>query len=277
MNKILIPTDGSELADFAYDIAKQISAGTGADIHALSIIPAPGNVFFDREGNIKEDEGEDISELKQLAAKRLSELEEWKQDKPDVKVVTVHIGRIEEDILSYIRKNNIDLVVMGTKGATGLNEFLRSTHTAHVVKEASIPVLSLKCDRSNYKINDILFISDFHETERIDLSVVKTLQKVFQATLHLLKINTPGNFEPHRAVIENMRKFETMNGLANTQHHVYCDYSMEEGISHFSADTGMDFIVLETHKGKGLARLFRQDISLELVNHLWQPILNIKV
>jgi len=277
MNKILIPTDGTELADYAYDLAHKIAQQTGAEIHALGVIPAPANAIYDREGNIKDDEGEDLSQIRAQEEQKLQELTAWQEDKSDVKVVKTKIGRIEEDILHYITQESVDLVVMGTKGASGIHEFLRSSHTAHIVRESPAPVLSLKCDRSAYDINDILLISDFHEEAELNLGIVKTMMEVFQANLHLLKINTPANFETTREVRQNMRRFEALHGLHSTGHHIYCDNSIEEGITHFSADTGMDFVVIGTHQRKGLGRLFKHSVSEELVNHIWQPILTFKV
>ncbi len=277
MNKILIPTDGTELADYAYNLAHKIAQQTGAEIHALGIVPAPANAIYDLEGNIKEDEGEDLSQMSVQKEQKLLELNAWQANKPDVKVVKTKIGRIEEDILNYITCESVDLVVMGTKGASGINEFLRSSHTAHIVRASPVPVLSVKCDRSSYEIHDILLISDFHEEGELNLGIIKTMMEVFQANLHLLKINTLANFETTREVRQNMRRFEALHGLHHAEHHIYCDNSVEEGIIHFSADTGIDFVAIGTHQRKGLGRLFRHSVSEELVNHIWQPILTFKV
>ena len=277
MKKILIPTDLSVQANFAYDLANKIANRTNSEIHLLSVVSATPDIFFDKNGNIKEELGKDYSELHAMENKLKEELKDWLKNKKNITTTKVKIGRVEEDVLRYISDNQIDLVVMGTEGAYGVEEILKSSHTANIAMSSPVPVLSLKCDRSDMEIEDILLVSDFHPPKELNLKIVQTLQSAFSAKLHLLKVNTPKDFETTQTVQLHMKEFSELNCLENVEFHVYCDNTVEEGIVNFSEDTGIDFITMATHQRSGLSRLFKKSISSAVINHLWQPILTFPI
>lgn len=277
MKKILIPTDLSDLGDFAYDLANKIAKPTKAEIHVLSIVPATPEVLFDKEGNVKDCGDINLSKLYEEEKVLNKKMTDWLEGKENVITSIVKIGKVEEDILRYVKQNEIDLVVMGTAGAYGAEEALRGSHTGHISQQSPVPVLSLKCDRSEMKIKDLLLVSDFHKVEKMNLGALKNLQDAFDANINLLKVNTPKDFEPQRKVILKMQEFADLNMLGDVYYHVYCDESVEEGIVNFSADTGIDFVTMGTHQRGSLSKLFKKSISNKIVNHIWQPVMTFPV
>ncbi|MFT7602791.1 MAG: nucleotide-binding universal stress UspA family protein [Saprospiraceae bacterium] len=277
MKKILIPTDLSDLGDYAYGLAKKIAAPTNAEIHVLSIVAATSLILFDKEGIVKDCGDQNLTVLRQQEKETIAKMEKWVLGKEDIKTTKVKIGIVEDDILRYAAQNDIDLIVMGTHGVYGIGEALRGSHAGHISLKSSVPVLSLKCDRSEMKINDLLFVCDFHKPEKIDLTMLKTFQDVFDAKINLLKVNTPKDFEPQKQVIAKMQEFTDLNELGDVYFNVYSDESVEKGIVNFSADTGIDFVTIGTHQRSGLSRLLKKSISIEIVNHLWQPVLTFPV
>ncbi|MBR9923290.1 MAG: universal stress protein [Bacteroidetes bacterium] len=277
MKKILLPTDGSDLGDYAYVIAHKIANATGASIEAFSVVEAPANAFYDPDGNIKDDEGEDLTEFQKQSKDLDDKLQRWIADKPDINTVKTKIGRVNEDIVKEAEAGDFDLIVMGTAGAYGVEQVLRNSHAAHVVRSSKIPVLTLKCDRSEWMINDILLVSDFDEKGELNLKMVKDIQKTFGARLHLLKINTPKHFKTNLEVEKDIADFIEANDLENVEWHIYSDRTIEQGVINFSAESGIDFVAIACHQYTGLSRLFKHDISEDLVNHLWQPVMTFPV
>lgn len=277
MKKILLPTDGTQLGDYAYELAHKVAQKTKASIEVLTVIPAPAGAVFDPKGKLLSDEGEDFSELYEEKVAVEERLEQWMADKPDIRYTSVRIGHIEEEILGYVKLNHTDLIVMGTKGAHGLNEFIRGSHTGHIVRTSPVPVLCLKCDRSGMTIENILLLSDFEEVENLDLGILKDLLYAFDAKLHLLRVNTPKHFATTRQVMANMQKFVALNALESTSFHLYDDETIEQGITNFSMENRMDIVAIGTHQRKGLSRLFKHSVSEDVVNHLMQPVLTFRV
>ena len=277
MKRILIPTDLSDLGDFAYDLANKIAQPTQSEIHILTIVPAAPGVLFDKAGYVKDVGDVDLTALYDKEKEVKEKAATWSQGKQNITVHLVKIGMVEEDILRYVKENKIDLVVMGTSGSFGIEEKLRGSHTGHISQQSPVPVLSLKCDRSEIKIKDLLLVSDFHKVEKMNLGALKNLQDAFDANLNLLKVNTPNDFEPQRQVISKMQKFAELNLLGDVYCHVYSDETVEKGIVNFSADTGIDFVLMGTHQRGAISRLFKKSISNEIVNHIWQPVLTFPI
>ena len=277
MKKILLPCNLSELTNFAYDIAFKIAEKCDAQIEVLSIIPAPGNASFDNEGNIKTDKGTDLSELMTQKENQQKQLVEWAKTKERIGATSTKIGHIDDTILRYVKENNIDLITMGTTGAQGTKEWLFNSHAVKIVRDSPVPVLSLKCDRSEMGLKRLLFVSDFHAPEKMNLKPVKTIIEALGIKLHFLKINTQQDFLPNRTIRIAMEKFAELNELEDVDFHIYCDESVEKGIVNFSADTGIEFVAIGTHQRTGLSRMFKSSISEDVVNHIWQPILTFPI
>ena len=273
MKKILIPTDFSALGDYAYALAHKIGQKTKVEIHLLSMVSAPPNALFDYQGNLKMDDGENYEKLNEQLEAQEEQMNQWAADKKDIQSKSVRLGPIEEGILSYIKKKDIDLVVMGTSGAYGVEKVFIGSHTANLVMQSPVPIISLKCDRSERNIEDILLVSDFHEQKKFDLSLVKDLQKIFSAELHLLKVNTAKDFESQRKVIQHMKTFAEIHDMQDVQYHVYCEESVEQGILNFSIDKGIDLVAIGTHQRNGISQFFKRSISNDLISHLGQAIL----
>lgn len=279
MKKILVPTDLSDLGEYAYNIAYRISQNTGAEIHLLSIIPAPVGAIFTPEGELLADEGVDLNALENERKQTTETLERFQKSNKGIHSYKVLIGAVNEEIIRLIKSDGFDLLVMGTHGASGFQELTIGSHAEYMVRNAPIPVISLKCDRSSYEINDLLFACEFSTKKKINLFALHELADAFNAKIHFLKINTAANFQTSRLIKDNMIKFANLHDMdvSKIDMHIYCDDSIEKGIQHFSADTGIDFLVIATHQRKGLTRLFNSSISEDIVNHNNQPIMTFPI
>lgn len=273
MKRILLPTDLSALSGFAYDLAHKLTARTDAGIHAFSVIPAPPRAVYDETGYIKDDGTIDYSDWYRRKEEMEKRLAEWASDKKDVVRTEVKIGRVREDIVAYADRHKMDLIVMGTAGAAGLDEMVRLTTTEYVVNHASVSTMSLKCDRSDLAFEDILIIGDFNEDKPQELDALKSIQKAFDSRLHLLEINTRENFEATPRSREKMARFAEINDLGKVEMHIYNAREVERGIVEFCEESGIDFIAIGTYQRSSWSRLFNYSISEEAVNHIHQPML----
>ncbi len=139
---LLIPTDGSEAADRAVEHGAELAAFHDADVHLLYVVDATSFSGMGTE-TVGSDpitaasaEGEDILGD---AADRLA------THGVDATTV-VERGVPDETILRYIRNHDIDVVVMGTHGRSGIQRFLEGSVTEQVVRSSTAPVLTLSDD-----------------------------------------------------------------------------------------------------------------------------------
>ena len=131
MKNILVPTDFSKYAAYALDVAFQIAKESDSEIHLLHILETPATQSFNTMGIINFDIREDIYyiELKREVTEKINKIANDEKYR-DIKIVPeIEIGKTYEHITDHIAKQNADLVVMGTRGCSGLEEILIGSNT----------------------------------------------------------------------------------------------------------------------------------------------------
>ena len=277
LKKILIPSDLTELSDYAYSIAHHLADKTGAGIDLLSIIPGPQGAYYSNSGALINDEGNDYSEWTSRREKVNQQLVDWARDKKHIHSILCKIGNVDEDIIAYAENNNVDLIIMGTEGVFDQRKWNKGSHTEFLTKHTDVPVLSLKCDRTNLDLKEIVLVSDFLENKEMSLQALKEIQQAFQSRLILLKIKVPKHKRTDEQIHQDMHSFARTNGLENYELAIHEDSNVEAGVGKFCAQRDIDLIVLGTHQKTGFSRLFRHNISDDMVNHLFHPILTFPI
>lgn len=132
---VLVPTDGSDVAEDATELAVSVADRLDARLHVVSVVDL--GAMAARPGLTPSE-----SEVEKIEADRERSIEPDSPD--DVDTVTEILDGIPaQDILAYADRNDVDLIVMGTHGRTGLERFLRGSVTERVLRTATAPVLAL--------------------------------------------------------------------------------------------------------------------------------------
>jgi nucleotide-binding universal stress UspA family protein len=121
--KILVPMDGFEPSKHALSAAMESASKWGAELLIVSVIPPVSAFFFGGEGDIMVNTDEYEKELERVHMKVLDDAKEMvKENHPELKVsVSLIKGRVPSAILDVSDSDNIDLIVMGSRGLTGLS------------------------------------------------------------------------------------------------------------------------------------------------------------
>ena len=186
--KVLIPTDFSVQAEYAYLMVKKLKEKTPTEIHFIHVLDLPYTVAMDGNGKTQTCGEIDVNYVisqKEIADRKLNNLKTiYGQD------IQTHLvlGKVTETILSYSTSNQFDLIVMGTKGAWGLKEKLSGSETQIIARKSETPLLSLMCDRSDLIIKNILLVHDYRNPTHENLTLLKKLIKAFDAKVHQLQI-----------------------------------------------------------------------------------------
>lgn len=269
--KILIPTDFSVQAGFAYLMVKKLEEKTSVDIHFLHVMNVPDTVTLDANGTIQtcgEIDVKHVVQQKEIAERQLADLKRNYGDDINTHFV---LGKVTDGILHFAESNHFDLIVMGTKGAWGLKEKLSGSETQMIARKSTIPVLSLMCDRSDLNIQNILLVHNFNHPAREDMRLMHKLIKAFNTKFHLLQITSGKEDTEKASVQENMKMFAELNNITNYECHVLNDKDIETGVVHFTQMNNMDIVCIGTH-GKG--GIFHHSATERLINHLFKPIIS---
>ena len=269
--KILIPTDFSVQAEFAYLMVKKLEEKTSVDIHFLHVMNVPDTVTMDGKGNIQTCGEIDVNYLlkqKEIAERNLANLNVLYGNDINCHFV---LGKVTDGILNFAESNHFDLIVMGTKGAWGMKEKLSGSSTQMIARKSKIPVLSLMCDRSDLNIQNILLVHNFNQPAKEDFQLMHKLIAVFNTKFHLLQI-TSGKVDTERVLVEaNMKLFAELNNITNYECHLINDKDVEKGVVHFNQMNNMDMVCIGT-QGKG--GIFHHSVTEKLINHLFKPIIS---
>jgi nucleotide-binding universal stress UspA family protein len=282
MKKILVPTDFSIQAEYALDLAVELAKKAGAAITLLNVLDIPGGSAFASSSSSFDVLGApgyasqmDNVYVVQLHDQTKRKLEEKIQEERFRNIVInykLQVGNPYYSISEEITENNTDLVVMGTTGTSGVAEFLIGSNTEKVVRLAKCPVLTVKQKISADSIKNIVFASNFIEDQTLLVNELKKLQVLFAANLHLVKVNTPNNFEPTRKIRKDIESFVKKHQIKDYTVNIYCDKEEEEGIIYFADDIDADLIALSTHGRTGIMHLLSGSIAEDVVNHSKRPV-----
>jgi nucleotide-binding universal stress UspA family protein len=276
MKRILVPIDFSVQAEYAAKVAVKIAKRTNSKIYLLHMLELPTGVIDPSSFGASTNTPTALLFLKRAYEK----FEDFKK-LPFFEGVemedSVLFHKAYDGIIDESEKNEVDLIVMGSKGTSGLEEMLVGSNTEKVVRNSKIPVLVIKNDENNFKIDNIVFASNFHLDAKVTFQRILDFTSIFNAQLHLLKINTIHNFETTKQSSDAIRAFINDFDLDNYTLNIYNDISVEAGVLNFAKVIDADIILLNTHGRRGLAHLFAGSIGEDLANHAKLPVLTFKI
>ncbi|KTG21461.1 universal stress protein [Haloferax profundi] len=141
---ILIPTDGSKTAEYAVDQAVDVATKYDATVHALYVIDVDATSY-----------SLGAEQVDRLRQGHLDEMPEVKADADDATgyvadIAADHGLSVEEHVTAgeparairnFVESNDIDLVVMGSHGRSGLSRVILGSVTEKVLRRTRLPVL----------------------------------------------------------------------------------------------------------------------------------------
>ncbi|TXE06722.1 universal stress protein [Gelidibacter salicanalis] len=274
MKKILVPTDFSEQAENALKVAAQLAKKHGSEIFILHMLelpmqevdmmntasPLPEAMFFVK-----------------LAQQKFEDL----LSRDYLKGIVVHdIVKNYPSFSSIIdtcHEHNVDLIVMGSHGASGLKEMFIGSNTEKVVRTSDIPVMVIKNEHAEFSVDRFVFASDFNKDNRETYKQATDIAKLFGAKMYLVMVNTANSFTPTAIANSRIQDFIKGSDFKDYTTHIYNDESVEMGILNFSKEIDADLIGISTHGRQGIAHFFNGSISEDLVNHAKRPVITFKI
>ncbi|MDS0474439.1 universal stress protein [Natrinema sp. 1APR25-10V2] len=137
IDSVLVPTDGSDCAAAAVDHAIELATATDAALHAVNVVDL--GVFWDESAAVALDALEDAGE--RVTERVVERAGDAGVATADAAVLT---GTPHREILTYADEHDVDCIVMGTHGRSGLDRVLLGSVTERVVRHTDVPVVSVK-------------------------------------------------------------------------------------------------------------------------------------
>jgi nucleotide-binding universal stress UspA family protein len=274
MKRILVPTDFSEHAEAALKVAAQIARQNNSEIIILHILELPSQMNDAILGGVS------IPETMLFLKKANQMLDEITERDYLQGIPVTEIAKIDHTLhgISQVSKDNdIDLIVMGSHGSSGIQELLIGSNTEKVIRTSEIPVLVIKKNSTNFNTSNIVFASDFSKETKKPFEKLLNFTQSFESKLHLVMICTPNSFKTTAEAEKTMKKFISEFNLTNYTTQIYNDTNIEKGIINFSNSINADIIGMCTHGRTGFAHFFNGSISEDLANHTIRPLMTFKI
>lgn len=275
MKRILVPTDFSDEALYATKIAAQFAKKFNSKIYLLHMIELPIPQLDAL--NASYSQLPEAMFFMKLAGQRFEEL----LAHDFLKGIQVHdmvkTNSTFEGITTTCKELNIDMIIMGSHGATGFKEMFIGSNAEKVVRTASVPVLVIKSANDNFNVEHFVFASDFKKDHKDTYKQAIKFAELFKSKIHLLLVNTPNHFITNEEAHKRMHTFVKDTNFTNYTTNLYNDESVEKGILNFAFKIKADLISISTHGRQGIAHFLNGSISEDVVNHAKRPILTFKI
>lgn len=142
--RIMVPLDGSELAECVLPHVETIARATQASVDLVRVIqpieiPTRGGIALTPE-NVKQIE----KEMKEEAEEYLSKTREMLRNK-GFRVQSKYIfGKVAESLIDYAKTTNADLIIMTTHGRSGISRWVLGSVADRILHVSHIPVLLIR-------------------------------------------------------------------------------------------------------------------------------------
>src|SRR5215467_7404317 len=270
MKTIIVPTDFSAISNNAIDYAVDLAKATGGSILLFHAYQVPVSmtdvpiVLLSVEDLQKNNEAK-MDDLKKSLQERTGNA---------IKVYAeTKLGDTVDELEDVCEKIKPFAVVMGTKGATGLERVLFGSTTLTAIKHLTWPVITVPPNKKFNGIKKAGFACDFREVvETTPTNSIKDFVKEFNAELHVLNVDFHNkHFKP-----DTPEQSGLLDSALMELHPKYdfIEYEkIEEGINKFADDNNLDLVITIPKKHKLLDSLFKKSHTRELVFHSHVPIL----
>ena len=273
MTRILLPTDFSdnsfEAIRYALLMYKEVECTfyllhtyTPAIYQTEYLIGSPGQIGL---GDVLQESS--MTQLEKLQKRLESQYENEKH------TILVHsaFNTLLGEISDMVEAENIDLIVMGTKGATGAQEILFGTHTVHVIKKAKCPVIAIPPKFTFEAPKEILFPTDYEiEYEKEKLDQLLGIAALYKSRINVMHVRAGYDITSEQE--KNKQKLETILGSSALFHEVP-DNGIISAVNEFQVKTPINLLVMVQNKHTFLERLFIEPVIKKIGFHLTVPFM----
>jgi len=275
MKNILLPTDFSENSKNAINYAHELFKDTTCNFYLLNTY-SPAIYNYDYQMNTGGYIGGVVDVVRNNSIEQLEEIEKHIKEKYNNAKHTHQLvstfSLLTDEIESLVEKHNIDLIVMGTKGASGLTEVLFGSNTVHTIKKVKCPILAIPDGFFFEKPKDILYPTDYKVNYNAQhLKVLETIAELYYFTIHVLHVSSSRPLNEKEEQNKNSLKAK----LHRIKHKFYDveDQAIPQAINEFQKDTYVHLLMMIKNKHTFLENLFFKKVIHQLGFHLTIPFL----
>jgi nucleotide-binding universal stress UspA family protein len=268
MKTILVPTDFSKNAESALYYAIELAQKERAALVLLHAFTISYTNIFSPESELAEAKKKSDLELKKLGIKiehaRNIEYEFLSIEGSAVKV-----------ILETIKNKKIDLIVMGTKGASNFLNAIFGGNTSKVMAKAECPVIAIPEEASLKPVKKITYATDYKNGDLYALKKVLEIAKPFSAQINILHISTESEspLTEKKLMEKFMNEVNEQIAYFNLSFQMLHGNNIEEELRKYIEAQSADLLVMSSQHRAFFENIFKKSLDKKLAGKTDVPLM----
>ncbi len=289
IREILVPTDFSDSARHALDYACGLAERLGAGLHILHVPVVPAYILMDASYT----PGPEVAnQILAEASKALRTLEESLAVRGLAVRTTIREGVVHEMLREYAEEHDIDLLVMGTHGHTGVSKLMYGSVTERALKTVHTPTLVIPPGGAELP-SRIVVAYDFSEAAKRAAQAACAMARVFACELCLVHayLDVWGEYTDRGAIVgpaAEQRREALRLGLQEILETQAADFASSEehpmqtrlavgdpvqGVLEVAGELDANLVAAGTTGKSGIARLLMGSFTRRLLHDCKVPVL----
>lgn len=277
IRKVLLPTDFSDVAQNAVHTAVSICTRQRAELVLMHVVEQQYYLMAP-EGGIMATESMELYERE--AEKKLTELARMLYERFEITVsAVVVIGDPAGQICKWSAVNLVDMIVMGTHGASGLREFFIGSNAYRVVKHSVCPVMTIPGNNRWIEFKRILFPVRLIQDALAKYTVVRPIIHKNGSSLLVAGVIKRGDDQSESEMDKMVKQIEEIMNEDEVAFRTEVHYTdaVAQHVLHISQAERPDLVVITAtfDQNDGLKDFFVGPYTQQIVNHCKFPVLSI--
>jgi len=270
MVNILVPTDFSQLSKSALKYAIKIANRLGGNITVLHVMTMTRALRISMVEKIRSFDHDLIESAEAELETMIKTMSEQYKVKTPIKFEVVRGSYFPSTLLREARRLHSGLIVMGTRGASGLTKAVMGSNTNSVIEVSHVPVLAVP-EKADFKgFRNVVYASDLRNLEEELVILIRYIEK-FGSTIHLIHIVPPGD---EVDVIEGkidsvLKKFPYKNIVTL----VLVDNDVDSALDQYVEVSRADVLAMFTHEISFFEKVFDKSMTRRMAFHSRIPLL----
>lgn len=270
MVNILVPTDFSPLSKFALKYAIKIANRLDGNITVLHIVTMTRAFRLSMLEKMRSPETTALQAKEKDLETMIKTLSEQYQSSRPIKYQVVRGAYFPSTLLREARRLRSGLVVMGTRGATGLTKAVLGSNTNSVIEVSHVPVLAVP-EKADFKgFRNVVYASDLRNIHEELEILIRYIEK-FGSTIHVIHIVPPGKPVDviERQIDLVVKKFRYKNIVTI----VLVDNDIDSALDHYVEVSKADVLAMFTHELSFSEKFFDRSTTRKMAFHSRIPLL----
>lgn len=279
MRKILVPVDFSENSVNALDYAVRIAKEVSGEITVFNSYPIDVPMGMEYSSGIymqtlvTEVKLDHELRLKELVAQYAREYYRFSDESIQIEI-KVQEGVATDSIVEVAETGNYDLIIMGTQGASGLEEVLLGSITASVIGKTRVPVLAVPEDALFTGIDRVVYATDFDEGDVQAIDAVQDFSDSFDAEITCLHISTEAAMAyAEGQQLDALRRNYFFTPMSKMNFKLIHKEKVERGLQEYLKDNQIDLVAVKPRNRGFIENIFHTSITRKMAFHSTIPVL----